>query len=400
MKILHTADWHLGKRLDSFSRHDEQVIILQELIQIADKEKVDVVIIAGDLYDSVNPPMESQSLFYKTLKTLAKDGARPIIAIAGNHDSPERIDSPDPLAKECGIIFIGKPKAVVETFEVPEKFKIVNSTAGFFELLLPNHPPLRIIHTAFANEHRLKTYLGEDKAVGLNELLQEHWQLLADTYCDNKGINMLITHLFMQQKDTKPLEEPEGEKPLNLGNADMVYTQAIPTQIQYTALGHLHRYHNIGTTASPVIYSGSPIAYSFSEATQQKYLILVEVEPNKPVKTEKIPLQKGKVLYRKTFASIDEAVSWLQEHPNCLVELTMITETFLTPSELKQLYDVHDGIVFIIPKITSVAMGENDKQQLDLNKDVVSLFEDYFIQKKGIAPSVELLNIFKEVLEN
>src|SRR5690606_513270 len=70
MRILHTADWHLGKRLDNFSRHEEQLLVLEEIIAIADREAADVVIIAGDLYDSFNPPMESQSLLYKTLKRL------------------------------------------------------------------------------------------------------------------------------------------------------------------------------------------------------------------------------------------------------------------------------------------------------------------------------------------
>src|SRR5690606_20256230 len=110
MKILHTGDWHLGKRLDHFSRLDEQRAVLSEICEIADKEKVDAVIVAGDLFDAFNPPVEAMELLYRTLRKLSHEGRRPVIAIAGNHDSADRIDAPDTLARECGILFIGYPK--------------------------------------------------------------------------------------------------------------------------------------------------------------------------------------------------------------------------------------------------------------------------------------------------
>lgn len=399
MNILHTADWHLGKRLDEYQRHDEQVLVLQEIANIADEINADVVIIAGDLYDSINPPLESQALFYRILKNIAKDGARPVIAIAGNHDSPDRIDSPDPLAKECGILFIGKPMATIEPFSIPDKFEITKSAPGFFELQLPHQPPLRIIHTAYANELRLKTYLGEDKTKGLNEALAKHWDQLANTYCDEKGINILVTHLYMQPLGN-PLEEPEGEKPLNIGNADVVYTNAIPKQIQYTALGHLHRHQNIGTAEQPIIYSSAPLAYSFAEAGQQKYVVHINANINEQLSYTKLPLQNGRMLYRKTFDNIDDAVIWLQENQNTLVELTIISETFLTPSELKQLHAVHDGIIFIIPIVNNKNQKLGDtKTELDLTQNVQTIFEEFYkVKKKGLNPSEELLNIFKEII--
>lgn len=399
MKILHTADWHLGKRLDNFARHEEQLQILEEILTIADTEAADVVILAGDLYDNFNPPLESQSLLYQTLKRLARDGERPVIAIAGNHDSPDRIDSPDPLARECGIIFIGRPLARVPAFEIPGKFAISGTDEGFLELQLPHHPPLRVLHTAFANEHRLKTYLGDDKGTALNSLLQAHWQALADAYCNNQGINILVTHLYMQRSG-ESLEEPEGEKPLKIGNADIVFTHAIPEQIGYTALGHLHRYHNIGTDDRPVVYPGSPLAYSFSEAGQQKYVVIAEALPAQDITCRKVALTKGKSLFRKTFNDIPACIVWLREHPDCLVELTLHTDTYLTPAEIKQLYEAHSGIVFIIPKITGEPAAAGTMRQLDLSQDVTTLFETYFQQKHGLPPGKELLDIFTEIVHS
>ena len=117
MKILHTADWHLGKRLESISRHEEQVIVLKEIEQLADEHNVDAIVIAGDLFDTFNPPNESIDLLYKTCKNLSKNGERVVIAIAGNHDSPERVEVPEHFARECGIVFIGFPDTIVSHFE-------------------------------------------------------------------------------------------------------------------------------------------------------------------------------------------------------------------------------------------------------------------------------------------
>src|SRR5699024_12347514 len=109
MRILHTADWHLGKRLDFYSRIEEQQQVLAEICGIAEKKAVDMVLVAGDLYDTFNPPNDATELLYKTLKKLAKDGKVPFVAIAGNHDSPARVNVADILRRANGIILIGLP---------------------------------------------------------------------------------------------------------------------------------------------------------------------------------------------------------------------------------------------------------------------------------------------------
>src|SRR5690606_976763 len=108
LKILHTADWHLGKRLQEFSRLEEQNEVLNEIIKIADREAVDLVLLAGDIFDAFNPSHEAVELLYKTLRKLSNNGKRPIIAISGNHDSTQFVAAPDPLARELGIFFYSK----------------------------------------------------------------------------------------------------------------------------------------------------------------------------------------------------------------------------------------------------------------------------------------------------
>lgn len=399
MKILHTADWHLGKRLDRFSRLEEQVLVMDEIVQIADTQKVDMIIIAGDLFDNFNPGVEAIELFYKTLKRLSLNGKRPVIAISGNHDSPNLIDAPDPLARECGIILIGHPKAKVNPFEL-ETFTISNSVEGLVELQLAKFNfPVRILHTPYANEIRLKEYFGENKEEKINTVLAEHWKQLADEFCDTRGVNILTTHLYMNKKGTEVLEEPEGEKPIKIGAADLIYSDIIPDQIQYTALGHLHSFQNIGTKEKPVVYSSSPLCYSFSEAGQTKYINIIEAEPSKEVSYEKIALKNGKPLVRKTFDSVEKIVSWLLENPNVLVELTLESETFLKAEDRKLIYQSHNGIIHLIPKVKNQDIKESQLHEINLNQDIQSLFQDYFKSKNGGQEANEdLINLFNEIL--
>jgi len=399
MKILHTADWHLGKRLDRFSRLEEQVLVMNEIVQIADEQNVDLVLVAGDLFDNFNPSVEATELFYKTLKRLSLNGKRPVIAISGNHDSPNLIDAPDPLARECGIILIGHPKAKINPFEL-EHFKISNSTEGFIELQLKHHNfPVRILHTPYANEIRLKEYFGENKEEELNRVLAENWKKIADEFCDPNGINLLIAHLYMNKKGAPILEEPEGEKPIKIGNADLIFSDIIPSQIQYTALGHLHGFQNIGTEEKPVVYSSSPLCYSFSEAGQTKYVSIIEAEPDKTVSFKKIALKNGKCLIRKTFDSVENTIYWLNENSNTLLELTLESETFLKAEERKLIFQSHNGIVHLIPKVKNQDFNEKQLKDINLNQDIQSLFKDYFKSKNGGQEANEdLINLFNEIL--
>ena len=399
MKILHTADWHLGKRLDRFSRLEEQVLVMNEIVEIADRENVDLVLIAGDLFDNFNPSVEATELFYKTLKRLSLNGKRPVIAISGNHDSPSLIDAPDPLARECGIILIGHPKAQITPFEL-EHFKISKTAAGFIELEFKNQNfPVRILHTPYANEVRLKEYLGENKDEELNHVLRENWMQTADEFCDENGVNLLMAHLYMNKKGAPILEEPEGEKPIKIGNADLIWSDIIPHQIQYTALGHLHGFQNIGTVEKPVVYSSSPLCYSFSEAGQTKYVSVIEAEPKKSISFKKIALENGKPLVRKTFDSVEKTIEWLQENPNTLLELTLESKTFLKAEERKLIYQSHGGIVHLIPKVKNQDFNENHLSEINLNQDIQALFKDYFRSKNnGQEPNEDLMKIFTELL--
>lgn len=404
MKILHTADWHLGKRLEQFSRLEEQREVLSEICDIAEQEAVDAVIVAGDLFDNFNPSSEAQQLLYSTLTRLSSYGSRAVVAIAGNHDSPERIDAPDSLARELGILFVGFPNAEIQPFQTNNGLKVSQNARGFVELILPSVPqPLRLILTPYANETRLKMFLGVDNTeASLRQTLQQHWQQLADQYCDDKGVNLLVTHLYvMRQGDENPPEEPEDERSiLHVGGAQAIFTENFPPQIQYVALGHLHRYQAVSQQPCPVVYSSSPLAYSFAEANQTKHVVIIEAEAGQPVSYRPVALKSGKKLLRARFESVEEAIQWLAEHQEALVQITIVADSFLESADKKRLMDAHDGLMPIIPEIrTKADVAQGQRKLADLQaQSTEELFVEYFQQKHGQAPSESLLALFREIL--
>lgn len=399
MKILHTADWHLGKRLENISRHDEQVVVLDEICAIADRENVDAVIIAGDLFDVFNPPNESAELFFKTCKRLSNNGLRAVIAIAGNHDSPERIEAPEMLARECGIVFSGFPNSRVQPFSLPTGLALTQSDKGFVELKLPNTTyPLRLFLTPYANEFRLRQYLNiENPEEDIRQILTEQWYDLAQKYADTEGVNIGVAHLFVMQTNGVAPIEPEEEKPINVGGAGAVYSDCFPSQLQYVAMGHLHRQQEIDTQPCPIVYSGSPLAYSFAEDNQDKYVMLLDAKPNQPIDFHRIKLEKNKKLLRGRFEHLDTALEWLAENPDDLMQLTIVSDTYLNPLMTQQLRAAHKGIVQIIPEIEYLN-SLNKTQNIDLNKSIDELFFDYFKAKENQEPNEDLKALFKEVL--
>lgn len=400
MRILHTADWHVGKKLERYPRLDEQKEVLNEIAQIADGKEADIVVIAGDLFDNFSPSADAEHSFYRALKRLSAEGRRPVIAIAGNHDSPDRIEVPNPLALENGIFFSGYPHSVLPLIELDTGIRIQASEEGFAEIRLPQYDyPLRLLLTPYANEYRLRQYLGgEQREEALQQLLASKWRTLADNYCDDRGVNMLVAHLFMIKKGEKAGEEPDDEKPiLHVGGAQTIPTDAIPDQIQYTALGHLHRYHHVEGAKGPVVYCGSPLCYSFSEAEQEKFVAVVELEPGVEARVERIGLKSGKRLKRLKANGVAEALALLEQHGEYLVELSLYLEGYLSSGDRKTLQECHGGIINIIPFSGGVGVVNEGAAMPDPSENIETLFADYYLHSAGMEAGEELMALFREL---
>jgi exonuclease SbcD len=436
MKILHTADWHIGKRLERFSRFAEQEAVLAEIVEITAAEDPDLVLVAGDLFDTFNPGSDAQELLYRTLRDLGevgRDGSRrgvpvrAVVAIAGNHDSPDRVIAPEVLARTHGIVLAGYPGDVI----VPFSAGAVTARPldpGLFELRLDRpglrDVPIRILSVPYANEVRLRRSLalgpdgeaageadggaGDEAADGdedaaLQAVLADVWRDLAARHLTGEGVNLMVAHLMFAVDPAAPGEEPEGERPIaHIGGAPAISTAIVPEAFQYVACGHLHRAHPL---AGPVAlhYSGSPLGYSFAEAEQEKSVTIIEVEPRGSLgaepTVERRALTAGRPLLRYHAASVEDALVWLGEHPDALVELAISLPDYLSGSDRRRLHDAHDGIVTIVPLAAGAASGDGGEgARIDPTGDIRDLFSRYFVSRTGSSPDQALTALFEEVL--
>ncbi|MBF9015297.1 MULTISPECIES: exonuclease subunit SbcD [unclassified Oceanispirochaeta] len=401
MKILHTSDWHLGKKLNNWSRLEEQKEILSEILEVCRKEDPELILLSGDLYDSWNPPHEAIELLYRTLSRMSDGGRRIILALAGNHDAPEHIEAPDALARESGIFFIGYPGSQPADMELESGVKILFPEAGMV-LIKGLSSPLRVICTPYASETRMRQYLDiENREEALRNILTERWKSLGEKYFDKKGINLMAAHLFMgNRSELLSEEEPEGEKSiLHPGGLEQIFCDALPSDCQYMALGHLHRGFPVSTEPVPAVYSGSPGAYSLSENHKDKSVVLIDLEPGKKARYNFIKLKSPWPLYRETFEDCDEAVSWLSDHPGGYVEITMRTEAYLTGSEKQKILKSHPRILSIIPELLHPEESSLEEQKSFAGKTVQEIFGDYYRHsRQNSDPSDQMLNLLEEII--
>lgn len=300
MRILHTADWHLGRRLEGRSRHEEQERVLGEICRIVDDEAIDAVIVAGDVFDAYNPPAESEALFYRTMTRLSDGGRRAVVVIAGNHDSPDRLIASDPYARALGITTIGYPKDIPALYDAgSDRVACIEAAPSFIRLRLPRSGELlNVLALPYPSESRLRELLAAD--VENEEQANIHYNHRVRAFLEDCGrrfdanqANLITSHLFVAGG-----EECESERPIQVGGLYTIDPSSFPSSAGYVALGHLHRAQTLqGREGIPVRYSGSILQYSFSESEQQKSVTMLEWGDRGFTHTA-IPLREGRMLRR------------------------------------------------------------------------------------------------------
>lgn len=395
MRILHTGDWHLGKNLEGISRMDEQEEFLNDFIKIVEENNIDLIMIAGDVYDNSNPPARAEKMFYDTLKKLSKNGERLTLVISGNHDNPDRLVAAGPLARDHGIIMVGTPKTVVTCGEYG-KHKVLASGEGYVEIEVNNEKAV-ILTVPYPSERRLNEVIynymddEEDKAKSYSSKIFSLFESLKKHYREDT-INLVMTHLFAMGS-----EESGSERSIQLGGTFIVDGSCFPKEAQYIALGHVHKPQIVPGTERKARYCGSPIHYNKKEISFSKKCFMVDVKANEECSVEEIELKVYKPIEVWKCSSIEEAILKCGENKdrNCWVYLEISTDRYIREDEIKQMKDLKKDILEIMPKVK----GVDEEVEININdKSFDDIFKEFYMKERGTPPEEEVLELLLSII--
>ena len=393
MRILHTADWHLGKSLEKRSRIDEQRKFLDDFIEIAKENDIDLVIIAGDIYDSSNPPAIAEKMFYDTLKKISDNGKRLILIIAGNHDNPERLVASAPLAREHGIIMIGTLKTIIDTGNYG-RHKIINSGEGFIEIEI-NGEKAVILAVPYLSEKRLNEVLykdmdsDEERIKSYSDRVFSLFDSLKDNYREDT-INLLVSHLYAMGS-----EEGGSERSIQLGGSYIVNCECFPKEAQYIALGHVHKPQLVPGTNKKARYSGSPIHYNKKEVSYNKKCFVVDVKANEEANVKEVYFKVYKPIEIWKCENFDDALLKCEENKDreCWVYLEIKVDRYMREDEIKKLKELKKDILEITPIIENI--HRDDESAISLSeKSFEELFIDFYKKERMGEPDKEIIDLF------
>ncbi|WP_107040240.1 exonuclease subunit SbcD [Brumimicrobium mesophilum] len=326
MKIIHTADWHLGHRLHEQSQAEEQVLFLQWIENYIVNENIDVLLISGDVFDTNAPSNQSLEMYYNFLVKLKSTNCQSVIITGGNHDSPGTLNAPKELLNALNIKVVGKAAENIED----EVFEIAVNEE---KVIVGAVPYLRDgdIRKAVAGE-------------SFEELTDKYKQALINHYEKSAAQCELINstnapvigmgHLFAIGGSVS-----ESEQNIYVGTLGHIGAEDFPKYFDYIALGHLHRPQIIGGNEK-VRYSGSPNILSFSEINYDKKIIVLTIENNEVSKIESEPVPRFRQFYKLT----GTAQECIEQFPSVIsneyeltpwVEISLNEEHNINTDELK-----------------------------------------------------------------
>ncbi|MQL53035.1 exonuclease subunit SbcD [Desulfofundulus thermobenzoicus] len=411
MRFLHTSDWHLGRTLEGRSRQEEQEEFLRELCRLVRDERIDVVLVAGDVFDAFNPPASAEQLFYDALDELAAGGKRAVVVIAGNHDSPERLVAASPLARRHGIILLGLPREGPAPFlmadslrtATPGRVAVPAGGPSWLELAVPGcgHTAV-LLALPYPSEARLRELFQrtiEDEAA-VQQAYSARMGRLFDQLAVNfrpETVNLAMSHLFVQGG-----LQTDSERPIfSLGGANTVLPGDLPLGAQYVALGHLHRPQAVAGAAVPCRYAGSPLAYSFSEAGQAKSVTVVELQPGRPADIKEVHLSCGRPLVEwEAREGLDQVYRWLEEGRDgrAWINLKIWVDAPLPLEEVQRLRRACGRFIDIRPVYPERRDGAARESRAGLPVD--ELFARFYEHRLGVRPGEQMVALFLEILND
>lgn len=395
MRILHTSDWHLGHRLLDQSQLEEQTLFLDWLLNYIASNRVDVLLVSGDIFDVGVPAANAQKLYYDFLVRLHQSCCREVIITGGNHDAPSTLNAPKELLNALSIHVVGK---AVD----PISDEIFRLSVDDEELIVAAIPYLRDqdIRRAIAAES------GEEIVNRYKTALMNHFEGAAEFCYDMKAPDTTVIamgHLFVVGGRTS-----ESEQSIYVGNLGDIGADDFPLLFDYVALGHLHRAQRVGGKEH-IRYPGSPYILSFSEAGQEKKI--VQIETGKTPEISEITVPEFRKIVQVT-GSVENYKTQLINLHRENHTLTPWVEVILSQAQdaVSGYQEIHSFAREISPEVLKVTVRdeqkyENLKSIVEQARNIKSFTPmDVFKLKceemnVNLIEKPEMLDAFNEILQ-
>ncbi len=399
MKILHTSDWHIGRKLYGRTRYDEFALFLTWLVETIAQENIDVLLVAGDVFDTGTPSNRALRLYYQFLKDVSSTCCRHIIIIGGNHDSPTLLEAPRDLLRFFDIHVIGSAQENIE-----DEVIVLKNTQDEDELIVCAVPYLRDrdIRTSSAGEDI------DDKNKKLLSGIEEHYARVAEIAKNiqqqsaSRPPIIATGHLFAAG-GTKV--EGDGVRDLYVGSLVYVNSSTFPSCFDYLSLGHLHSSQMVGK--NPLHrYSGSPLPMSFGEAEKSKSVLVVEIEQGETsVNTLPVPRFQELKSIRGNLEYILEQITALTHHTNSVwLEIIYDGEEIIANLQTTLREAIADSPAEILRILNnrlmhSVMQQNNPEETLEtLSKEAV-FTRCLESQRIPESQQEELIHLFRETIQ-
>ena len=383
-RILHTADWHLGKMLNEQSREEEQKRFLDWLLkQVVDLE-VDVVLVAGDIFDTANPPQSAEALYYDFVAELNRKSSASLVLIAGNHDSANQLEA---------------PKRVLKALRTYVHGAVADDASGRL-LLLPSSdaPKVAIAMVPFLREKDLRIGKSGDKEDAVRkEIIAGISRIYEETANAAKAAKLACPIIATGHLTVAGSSSSESEREIHIGGLGAVDSSVFPDTYAYVALGHLHRPQSTDK-AGRIRYSGSPIALSFSEVDDKKEVRLLDVTDKDIIQSAvPIPVFRHLVQLKTSLTTLDKDLSaQAKVKPGELptwVEVVLSGHTGLNDANSQvqtlahgQPFEVLKVMLADVPRLIGAGVGQEVDAQLEgLLDKPTEVFDHLLKQQDDLA---------------
>ncbi|MFA1820338.1 exonuclease SbcCD subunit D [Virgibacillus oceani] len=377
MKFFHTADWHLGKLVQGIYMTEDQDYILQQLMQEIEKEKPDAIIIAGDLYDRAVPPIEAVHLLDSFLDKVVMQLGIPVLAIAGNHDSPSRLNFGSKIMKDRACHISG---TLVQEME-PVVLHDEHGEVHFH--LVPYCDPSMVRHA-----------LQDDEIRSHNDAMEKIVNHIREGM-DPEARHVFVGHAFVTPYGEEKANTSESERPLSIGGSEYVDAHHF-TPFHYTALGHLHQAHFV--SEEKIRYAGSLLKYSVSEERHKKGFYIVEIDESGEAVIEKRLLEPS-----RDMRTVEGTLNELLTHPvNEDYVFVRLTDEKPVLSPMEKVRSVYPNTMHIEQVMNNMAFHATDSHTSPARTEISELerFQEFYKKVKGVEATEETEAIFKEVLDD